>query len=128
MADIMTLEEFSNKLSEIIFRFTWMAKYRNQKTEKEYDDCLISTKSAYTAALARIEALEAECRWIPVGERLPENGISVPVLQWSKLTRKWMGYTAYYAASTWYELGSDSICHPEYWMQPPPDPVHAPEK
>lgn len=58
--ELMTQEDFNSKLSEIIFRFTWMTKYPKRETEKEYDDCMDAVKAAYAAALARIATLEEQ--------------------------------------------------------------------
>jgi len=85
-------------------------------------DCQVSDIASEAAD--EIERLRAERRWIPVRERLPEEGVEVLV------TAVLKGATLFYCAAMWRQLPSgayawedeDCVIHyPTHWM-PLPEP------
>ena len=75
---------------------------------------------------ARIAELEAERRWIPVGERLPDNWESVLTIDISKSTQDMV--TAFYNPetslwSTHFSMYSDSDLWVTHWMPLPESPI-----
>ena len=57
--------------------------------EKGYDQAMMRTYGERKALKARIAELEAEQRWIPVGERLPEEKQSVLALDRTGTAYHW---------------------------------------
>lgn len=77
---------------------------------------------AWDAVISRIEQLEAERRWIPVSEGLPEKGESV--LIWRTFTKGGsmtiggMGFDG-----EWYDFDvTDALTHVTHWKPTPPNP------
>ena len=71
--------------------------------EKGYDQAMMRTYGERKALKARIAELEAERRWIPVSERLPEDGESVLIAVDSAFAPYCHVYEAFHhsAATQW---------------------------
>lgn len=82
--------------------------------------------TAYAAALARIAALEAERRWIPVSERLPEEGIKVNILYDTPCVEDEPEVAVYMGDDLWAIAPEEYLdrvyCKVTHWMPLPPAP------
>ena len=60
--------------------FSGASVFQCEKCGAIVDECVLNTRPIEDALTARIAELEAERRWTPVGERLPELGQVVSVI------------------------------------------------
>ena len=89
--------------------------------EQGYDQAMMRTYGERKALKARIAELEAERRWIPVSERLPDNWKPVLTIDMSESTR--VPVPAFYDPET--SLWSTHLPNYDLWVthwMPLPEP------
>ena len=65
---------------------------------------------------ARLEELVEQRRWVPVGERLPEDE------EWVDIAGEWGDYVGWYDAVRWHNLFDDDPGEVTHWRKRTPGP------